>query len=584
MDESDAYVENPEEVQPLKVPAVDDATHQEARAAGWCEPTPYNYEQLAAKDGHEWASTAARYEWKGEYDESAIGPRNEELEKMLFDSDLIARAGTRVGELTDSLAVVCESEEPVTAVKEWDDAGLHPIMRENVRLCLYDKPTAIQAFALPAIHRGKDLIGIAHTGSGKTGAFLIPILSDLMGKAKRLAAARPNLAEEFIPSVHGVTAEPLVLIVCPTRELATQIFDETRRLCYRSMLRPCVAYGGAPVHLQREELMKGCDILIGSPGRIIDFMGQPRVLSLRRVRYTVIDEADELLHFDWEEDFKKIMSGGDMNEDEDHRYMMFSATFDKECRRLARTYLMKDYIRVRVGRPGSSHLMVTQRVHKVEDNEKKNALYNTIINHMPTRTLVFVNSKAQVDFVDDYLYNRGLPCTSIHGDRTQREREDAIRAFRNALCPILVATGISARGLDIANVMHVINYDLPKAQHGGITEYIHRIGRTARIGNEGIATSFYNYRDEDLATDLVKILMETTQDIPDFLKEFRPGEDTVTFDDDTDNEDGDDDKDSDDDKAAFSGDDSKPDSANESRQSHWAPQEAKKEEEVEPDW
>jgi ATP-dependent RNA helicase DDX3X len=107
-----------------------------------------------------------------------------------------------------------------------------------------------------------------------------------MGKAKKLAAARPNLAEEFIPSVHGVTAEPLVLIVCPTRELATQIFDETRRLCYRSMLRPCVAYGGAPVHLQREELMKGCDILIGSPGRIIDFMGQPRVLSLRRVRYT----------------------------------------------------------------------------------------------------------------------------------------------------------------------------------------------------------------------------------------------------------------------------------------------------------
>ena len=106
-----------------------------------------------------------------------------------------------------------------------------------------------------------------------------------MGKAKKLAAARPNLAEEFIPSVHGVTAEPLVLIVCPTRELATQIFDETRRLCYRSMLRPCVAYGGAPVRLQREELLKGCDILIGSPGRIIDFMGQPNVLSLRRVRY-----------------------------------------------------------------------------------------------------------------------------------------------------------------------------------------------------------------------------------------------------------------------------------------------------------
>ncbi|KAJ5797990.1 DEAD/DEAH box RNA helicase [Penicillium pulvis] len=557
---------------------------QNALEHGWGERTAFNYDEDGAKESHDWASNAARYEWKGEYDESAIGPRNEDLEKMLFDSDLIPRAGNRVSELTDSLAVVCDSQTPIAAVKEWDDAGLHPIMRENVRLCLYDKPTAIQSFALPAVSSGKDLIGIAHTGSGKTGAFLIPILSDLMGKAKKLAAARPNLAEEFIPSVHGVTAEPLVLIVCPTRELATQIFDETRRLCYRSMLRPCVAYGGAPVRLQREELMKGCDILIGSPGRIIDFMGQPNVLSLRRVRYTVIDEADELLHFDWEEDFKKIMSGGDMNEDEDHRYMMFSATFDKECRRLARTYMMKDYIRVRVGRPGSSHLMVSQRVFEVPDSGKKTRLYETIMSHMPTRTLVFVNSKTQVDFVDDYLYNQGLPCTSIHSDRTQREREDAIRAFRTAECPILVATGISARGLDIVNVMHVINYDLPKAHHGGITEYIHRIGRTARIGNEGIATSFYNDRDEDIAPALVKILLETKQDIPECLQQFRPEEDAVTFDDDTDQEeDGDDKKNGDGDKAAFSGDESKTVDSDDNRQSRWTREDTKKEE-VQPEW
>lgn len=131
-----------------------------------------------------------------------------------------------------------------------------------------------------------------------------------MGKAKKLAAPRPNLANGFDETVDAVRAEPLVLIVAPTRELSTQIFDEARRLCYRSMLRPCVVYGGAPVREQRIELQKGCDVLIGTPGRLLDFMQKPHILSLRRVRYTVIDEADEMLQPDWEEEFTKLMSGG----------------------------------------------------------------------------------------------------------------------------------------------------------------------------------------------------------------------------------------------------------------------------------
>lgn len=183
-----------------------------------------------------------------------------------------------------------------------------------------------------------------------------------MGKAKKLAAPRPNLGAGFDPATDTVRAEPLVLIVAPTRELATQIFDEARRLCYRSMLRPCVAYGGAPVRDQRDELQKGCDILIATPGRLLDFMDKPHVLSLSRVRYTIIDEADELLLSDWEEDFNRIMSGGDTNEDADHRYMMFSATFNKACRQLARKFLAEDHVRVRIGRPGSAHINVDQNV------------------------------------------------------------------------------------------------------------------------------------------------------------------------------------------------------------------------------
>ncbi|KAL4918629.1 P-loop containing nucleoside triphosphate hydrolase protein [Aspergillus aurantiobrunneus] len=525
-----------------------------AREKGWVAPEGYNYEKyvtaplekpadfgedLAGQEEPvpEWAANAAKYEWKDEYGD--VGPVNPHLEEQLFRSEFINRAGLKIGNL-QNIEVIAESHERPNPIKSFDDAGLHPIMRQNINLCGYEFPTPIQAYAIPAVLTAHDLIAIAQTGSGKTAAFLIPVLSQLMGKAKKLAAPRPNLGAGFDPMTDNVRAEPLVLIVAPTRELATQIFDEARRLCYRSMLRPCVVYGGAPVRDQRYELQKGCDILIGTPGRLLDFMGKPHILSLRRVKYTIIDEADELLLSDWEADFNKIMSGGDVNEDADHRYMMFSATFNRDCRELARKFLADDHVRVRIGRPGSTHINVDQKiVYAADASLKKKCLYDLLLAMPPSRTLVFVNSKKQADLIDDYLYNLGLPSTSIHADRTQREREDALRAFRAARCPILVATGVSARGLDIKNVMHVINYDLPDAAHGGITEYIHRIGRTARIGNEGLATSFYNEKDIDLAPELVKILIESKQEVPDFLEEFKPVGETVNFHDDTDDEEND---------------------------------------------
>ncbi|CAG8898838.1 unnamed protein product [Penicillium egyptiacum] len=511
-----------------------EAAQKVARDKGWTDPVPFEYAELAnSKDHLDWAGVAVRYEWKDEYGD--VGPAVPELEDQLFHGELIARAGAKLDEL-NSYKVNIESPNEIRAVTEWANFGLHPVMLENIRLCGYEQPTAVQSYAIPAVLANLDVIAVAQTGSGKTGAFLIPILSKLMGKARKLAAPRPNTAERFNPREDAVRAEPLVLIVCPTRELATQIFDESRRLCYRSMLRPCVAYGGAPARLQREELQKGCDILIATPGRLLDFMEQTHVLSLRRVRYTVIDEADEMLESDWEEEFKKIMSGGDVNEDDDHRYLMFSATFNKEFRKLAKQYLSQDHVRLRVGRAGSSHLNVVQDIIWVDKEKKMRAVYDLLISMPPVRTLIFVNSKEQVDFVDDYLYNSGMPTTSIHSGRTQREREDAMRAFRSAKCPIMVATGVSARGLDVINVLHVINYDLPSVMHGGITEYIHRIGRTARIGNEGIATSFYNERDEGLAEDLVKILVECKQVVPEFLEQYRPEGDVLEFDDDSDKE------------------------------------------------
>jgi len=184
-------------------------------------------------------------------------------------------------------------------------------MVQNVALCGYPQPTAIQGYCIPAILTNRDIIAVAQTGSGKTAAYLIPTLSKLMGKAKKLCAPRPFPGMEgFDAMIHGVRAEPLVLVIVPTRELAIQVFDEARRLCYRSMLRPCVAYGGGPTRQQADELRQGCDILIGTSGRLRDFMSRGSLLSLARVRYTIIDEADEMVSADWADEMKVLLSGG----------------------------------------------------------------------------------------------------------------------------------------------------------------------------------------------------------------------------------------------------------------------------------
>lgn len=337
-----------------------------------------------------------------------------------------------------------------------------------------------------------------------------------MGKAKKLAAPRP--ASDGLNRSGSYTAEPLVLVVAPTRELATQIFDECRRFCYRSMLRPCVVYGGADTITQRLEIGKGCDVLVGTPGRLIDFLERGRILSLRRLKFVVIDEADEMLDMGFEPQIRKILHTSDCNQDDDQQIMMFSATFQKPIRKLAADFLAGDYVQIKVGRVGSTHGNITQTVMWVEEYKKKEAIYDLLCTAPPARTLIFVNHKRTADSLDDYLYNLKLPTTSIHGDRTQREREDALISFRSGRCPIMIATAIAARGLDIKNIMHVINYDLPP----NMDEYVHRIGRTARIGNHGLATSFYNEGNEGFAEDLVKLLVESSQEVPEFLESFRP--------------------------------------------------------------
>lgn len=289
--------------------------------------------------------------------------------------------------------------------------------------------------------------------------------------------------------VNNVKAEPLVLVVVPTRELAVQIFNEARKFAYRSMFRPCVVYGGASIREQIEILGRGCDILIGTPGRLKDFVNRPHLLTLARLKYTVIDEADEMLGDDWSEELDPILRGGEQDEG-NVKFCLFSATFPKAARDLAKEYLSEQHVRIRVGRAGSTTSNILQNIIEVDRNSRRGALMEFLAEVPGKRTMIFVNSLQEVDNLDDFLFNQGLPVTSIHRDRSQREREAAVRAFRAGNAPIIVTTAVMARGIDVKNVAHIINYDLPSLEHGGIEEYTHRIGKSAWFSTDKLVINY----------------------------------------------------------------------------------------------
>ncbi|KAK4229054.1 hypothetical protein QBC38DRAFT_387467 [Podospora fimiseda] len=487
---------------------------------GWVAPEAYKYDDFADSATHEWEGNARVYEFDGDIGD--VGPEHPDLELQLFGDSAVRKSeGIDFSNIT-SLELYQEGPvrvDPIPA--DFSQAGLHPVMLKNVQLSGYSVPTPIQRYCLPAIRLGYDVVAVAQTGSGKTAAYLIPIINKLMGKAKKLAAPRPNPATYQEGVDPPVRAEPLVCIVVPTRELAVQVFNEARKFCYRTMLRPCVVYGGGPFGEQARQLQRGCDVLVATPGRLKHFMAEPHLLTFHRLRFMVIDEADEMLQEDWKEELDTIMSGGEQEEG-NINYMLFSATFPKAARDLAKTHMAETHLQLRVGRAGSSHGNIKQVVIYTDPSMKKQALVDLLNSLPPTRTIIFVNSKRACDELDDLLFNLNFPCVSIHADRTQKEREASLRGFRSGKTPILITTGLNSRGIDVRNVMHVINYDLPSLDHGGIEEYTHRIGRTGRIGHRGLATSFYTDRDEPLASVLTRTLLETKQDIPDFLEQYVP--------------------------------------------------------------
>merc|ERR1719392_316831 len=290
---------------------------------------------------------------------------------------------------------------------------------------------------------------------------------------------------------------------------------------YRSKVRPAVVYGGANVGDQMRELERGCHLLVATPGRLVDFLERGKI-SLEFCKYLCLDEADRMLDMGFEPQIRRIVEQDNMPGPDIRQTMMFSATFPKEIQMLARDFL-RDYVFLAVGRVGSTSENITQKIVWVEEADKRSFLLDLMdasglgakdLDGEASRTLVFVETKKGADSLDEFLYREGFPVTSIHGDRTQREREEALRRFKCGQTPIIVATAVAARGLDIPNVKHVINFDLP----GDVEEYVHRIGRTGRMGNLGLATSFFNEKNRNLVKDLIELLVESNQELPSWLE------------------------------------------------------------------
>jgi len=342
----------------------------------------------------------------------------------------------------------------------------------------YTTPTPIQARAIPPLLAGKDLLGVAQTGTGKTAAFGLPILQHIT-KAKAPAGARATRA----------------LVLAPTRELAIQIAEEVRAYSRHLNLRQAVVFGGVGQHPQVRALARGVDILIATPGRLLDLLGQGH-LRLDRVTHFVLDEADRMLDMGFIHDVRRVVAALPKR----RQTMFFSATMPHEVARLAGD-ILTDPLRVEVTPSATTVERIEQRVFFVETANKRALLAQVLKDPGLSRVIVFSRTKHGANRIADQLGKRGVDAAAIHGNKSQGARQRALEGFKSGRTRVLVATDIAARGIDVDEVSHVINFDLPNEPES----YVHRIGRTARAGAAGIALSFCDAGEREFLRDIEKL-------------------------------------------------------------------------------
>eukprot|EP00891_Asterochloris_glomerata_P009008 jgi/Astpho2/9008/e_gw1.00133.30.1_t len=395
--------------------------------------------------------------------------------------------------------IKCRGKNVPKPVKNWNQVGLSTRALDLLRKNGFDKPMPIQAQALPVIMSGRDCIGIAETGSGKTLAFVLPMLRHIKDQA---------------PLQQG--DGPVALVCAPTRELVNQIGKDIRKFAKTVNLLCVCIYGGQGMGTQISDLKRGTEIVVCTPGRMIDILvtGQGKITNLKRVTYLVFDEADRMFDMGFEPQISRLHR----NIRPDRQTVMFSATFPRSVEVLARTAL-KDPVEVQVGGRSMVNKDITQRIEIRPEADRFLRLLEVLGEYYEKgKILVFVASQDQCDNLFRDLLKAGplvgYPCLSLHGAKDQSDRESTINDFKTGVSQILVATSVAARGLDVKDLILVINYDCPNHHE----DYVHRVGRTGRAGNKGTAITFISPEEEQYAADLIKALQQSGAEVPLDLK------------------------------------------------------------------
>jgi ATP-dependent RNA helicase DDX5/DBP2 len=382
-------------------------------------------------------------------------------------------------------------------VYTFEEASMPEYVLREVLKQGFTKPSPIQSQGWPMALLGRDMIGISATGSGKTLAFLLPAMIHIN-------------AQPYLQRGDG----PIVLVVAPTRELAMQIKQECDKFGASSEIKNTVVYGGVPKHTQVRDLRNGVEIVIATPGRLIDHL-EANVTNLRRVTYLVLDEADRMLDMGFEPQIRKIVS----QIRPDRQTLLWSATWPKEVQQLAKDFLVNAY-EVHVGSLDlRANIMIRQFVEVVTDYDK----YPRLTHHLKefndgSKVMIFVETKKGCDQLTRSLRGQGYPVRCIHGDKSQQDRDHTLAEFKDGRVPMLVATDVAARGLDVKDVRIVINFDMPNT----IEDYVHRIGRTGRAGAKGLSVSFFTEKTSRMAKELADLLYEAGQEVPPALSALVP--------------------------------------------------------------
>jgi ATP-dependent RNA helicase RhlE len=346
----------------------------------------------------------------------------------------------------------------------------------------YTEPTPVQQQAIPPALSGQDVLAGAQTGTGKTAAFALPILHRL----------QPHASTSVSPARHPVRS----LILTPTRELAAQVWESFKAYGKHVPLRAAVVYGGVSIDPQMKELQAGVEILVATPGRLLDHVHQ-RTVNLGQVQILVLDEADRMLDMGFMPDIKRILALLPTQ----RQNLMFSATFPDDIKKLA-DQILKDPVRIQVARGNTVTELVTHSAYKVDTLRKRELLERLVRTQNMRQVLVFTSTKLSANRLSRALERDGFKCAALHSDKTQGERMQALSDFKEGKLQLLVATDIAARGLDIEQLPHVVNYELPPNPE----DYIHRIGRTGRAGQPGDAISLVSYEEQDSLQSIERLI------------------------------------------------------------------------------